>query len=328
MKRRQFATLGVTGTAFLVRPVRSRAQQRAKLPCIGWLWQGRSRGDPQEMTGFRQGLNEFGYTDGKNVSVNYRFAEGESDRIAGLATELMQLQPDVLVAIGATVLRAIQNLTGDVPIVSLSSDPVGMGVVASLARPGGHITGVSMMQGAEGLIGKRIDLLKEALPRAVRLGMLFNPEFSLGDLAQARQAAARRGLALHPIPVRRLEEIRTAIATLADQHVDAVDVEPTSPFISYQPEIAKLLLDLHIPAVSELRLLIESGGLLSYGPNIFDSARRLAYFVDRILKGARPADLPVEQATKLELVVNLKTAKALGIELPTTLLAGADEVIE
>ena len=330
MRRREFATLGVAGAGLLAFPKSSRAQQPPKLPRIGWIWHGRSTGPPDEMTGFRQGLREFGYVDGQNVIVDYRFTEGQSDRIVGLAAELVQLRPDVLVVVGLLVMDAIKDATGNTPIVLLTGDPVGAGFVASLARPGGHITGVSLMQGAGGLTGKRIELLKDALPAATRIGLMFNPDYSIAaaSIEQAQQVASQRGLVVVPAPVREANEIDAAIAKLANERVHAVDVEPEAPILSYQQEIARLLLQYRIPAVSELRLLIEAGGLLSYGPSIFESARRMAYFVDRILKGARPADLPVEQASKLELVINMKTARLLGIELPPILLARADEVIE
>jgi putative ABC transport system substrate-binding protein len=330
MRRREFATVGVAVAGLLSFPKRSRAQQRSKLPRIGWIWHGRSAGPPEELTGFRQGLQEFGYVDGQNVIVDYRFAEGQSDRIVGLAAELVQLRPDVLVVLGLLVMDAIKDATGNTPIVLLTGDPVGAGFVASLARPGGHITGVSLMQGAGGLTGKRIELLKDALPAATRIGLMFNPEYSIAaaSIEQAQQVAGQRGLVVVPAPVRDANEIDVAIARLANERVHAVDVEPEAPLLSFQKEIARLLLQYRIPAVSELRLLIETGGLLSYGPSIFESARRMAYFVDRILKGARPADLPVEQASKLELVINMKTARLLDIELPPILLARADEVIE
>ncbi len=330
MRRRQFAMLGVAGAALLAFLSPSRAQQPPKLPRIGWIWHGRSAGPPEELTGFRQGLREFGYVDGQNVIVDYRFAEGQSDRIVGLAAELVQLRPDVLVVLGLLVMDAIKDATGNIPIVLLTGDPVGAGFVASLARPGGRITGVSLMQGAGGLTGKRIELLKDALPAATRIGLMFNPEYSIAaaSIEQAQQVASQRGLVVVPAPVREANEIDAAIAKLANERVHAVDVEPEAPILSYQQEIARLLLQYRIPAVSELRLLIETGGLLSYGPSIFESARRMAYFVDRILKGARPADLPVEQASKLELVINMKTARLFGIELPPILLARADEVIE
>jgi putative ABC transport system substrate-binding protein len=282
------------------------------------------------MTGFRQGLEQRGYIDGQNIVVDYRFTEGMSDRIRVLATELMQLRPEVLVVVGSSVMRAIKDMTGGIPIVLLSGDPVGAGFVASLARPGGHITGVSMMQGASGLTAKRIDLLKDALPSATRIGLMFNPDDSItvAGIEQAQQVANRRGLVLVAAPVREPSEIYTGFAELLRERVDAVNIEPVSPFLAHQRDIAELLLQHRIPAVSELRLLIESGGLISYGPSIFEAAKRLAYFVNRILNGARPANLPVEQANKLELVINMKTARLLGIELQPVLLARADEVIE
>jgi putative tryptophan/tyrosine transport system substrate-binding protein len=330
MRRRQFATLGMAVAALLVVLKTSRAQQSPKLPRIGWIWHGRSAGSPDEMTGFRQGLTELGYHDGQNVIIDYRFTEGQPDRIAGLAAELIQSRPDVLVVLGLLTMDAIKDATGNIPIVLLTGDPVGAGYVASLARPGGHITGVSLMQGAGGLTGKRIELLNDALPAATRIGLMFNPDYSIAaaSVEQAQQVASRRGLMVVPAPVRQVNEIDAAIAELAKEHVHAVDVEPGAPILSHQREIGGLLLQYRIPAVSELRLLIEAGGLLSYGPSIFESARRMAYFADRILKGAKPADLPVEQASKLELVINMKTARLLNIELPPILLARADEVIE
>jgi putative ABC transport system substrate-binding protein len=330
MRRRQFARLGVAGAALVGIPTSSRAQQPQRLPRIGWLWPGHSTGNPQEAAGFQQGLKEHGYIDQQNVIVDFRFGEGHYDSLADLAAELLQLRPDVLVAVGPAVTTAMKDTTGNVPIVALLGDPVGEGFVDSLARPGGNITGVSMIQGAEGLTGKRIELLNDALPAATRIGMLFNPDFpsAVASIGQAQQVANRRGLVLFQAPVRQVTEIDAAITTLAREHVDAVHVEPGSPVTGYQREIAMFLLQHRIPAVSELRLLVEAGGLFSYGPNIFEATRRMAYFVDRILKGAKAADLPVEQATKLELVVNLKTAKLLDIELPPILLARADEVIE
>ncbi|MEA2777762.1 MAG: hypothetical protein QOF90_3168 [Acetobacteraceae bacterium] len=327
MKRRQIATLGGAGAALLFLS-KSHAMQPQKLARIGWLSPGHSAGNLEE--GFQVGLKEFGYIDGQNVIVDDRYAEGQYDHLAGLAAELMQSRPDVLVVVGSTATAAIKDTAGKVPVVALLGDPVGEGFIASLARPGGSITGVSMMQGAGGLTGKRIELLKDALPAAIRIGMMFNPDKSVGlaSLEQAEQVARRRGLSLVHAPVRRATEIDAAIRMLALERVDAVHVEPGSPMTGYQREIAMLLLHHRIPAISVLRSLIEAGGLFCYGPNLFDAARRMAYFVDRILKGANPADLPVEQATRLELVINLRTARLLDIEIPPILLARADEVIE
>jgi putative tryptophan/tyrosine transport system substrate-binding protein len=301
-----------------------------KVPRVGWIWAGRSAGNPAEVAGFRQGLEEFGYLEGQNVVVDYRFGEGRNDRLGDLAVDLIQLRPDVVVAIGGLAARAIRNVNAVVPIVMMHGDPVGMGVTASLARPGGNVTGVSMMQGAEGLTGKRIELLKDALPTATRIVLMFDPDglTSAGDLAQAEQVASRLGVVIRAFPVRPGDKIEEAIAALAREGIDGLHVQAGQPFISYPRETGELLLKYRVPAISELRQIAESGGLLSYGPNLFDATRRLAYFVDRILKGAKPADLPVEQPTKFQLVINLKTAKAMGLAIPPLVLARADEVIE
>ena len=233
MRRRQFATLGVTGAALLAFPRNTRAQPPQKLPRIGWLSPGDSTEIPEE--GFRQGVKEFGYIDGQNVIVDYRFAEGHYDRLAGLAADLIQLRPDVLVAIGTAVTTVIKDATDKIPVVALLGDSVGEGFVASLARPGGNITGVSMMHGAGGLTGKRIEFLKDALPAAIRIGMMFNPDksVSVGSIEQAEQVARRRGLVLVQAPVRHVTEIDAAIETLARERVDAVHVEPGSPMTGY-----------------------------------------------------------------------------------------------
>src|SRR6266851_4559213 len=311
-------------------PLAARAQQPAKVPRIGWIWAGRSAGNPTEVAGFRQGLKELGYIEGQNVVVEYRFGEDRHDRVADLAADLVQLRPDVLVALGDFTTRAVKSVTTTIPVVVMSGDPVGEGYVANLARPGGNITGVSMMQGLEGLTGKRVELLKDALPAATRIGLIFsrdNPS-TVKSLAQAEQVASRLGLVIRPFPARPTDEIEAAIAALSREGVDGVDIEPVLPFTSYPRETGELLSKYRVPGVSELRQIAESGGLLSYGPNLFDATRRQAYFVDRILKGAKPADLPVEQASKLELVVNMKAAGALGLTLPPAILARADEVIE
>ena len=326
--RRRVVIAGLAG--LLIAPKRSSAQQApAKIPRIGWIWNG-PPGNPAEAAGFRQGLRELGYVEGQNIVVDYRFSEGRDDRLADLAAELVQLRPDVLVALGDLSARAVKSVTTTIPIVLMTGDPVGASFVASLARPGGNITGVSMMQGLEGLAGKRVELLKDALPKATRIGLVFNPgsPTNVRSVAQSEEVAGPLGLVIRPFPVQRGDDLEAAINAVAREGVDGVDIEPINPFISYPEETGELLLKYRIPAVSELRRIAESGGLLSYGPNLFDATRRLAYFVDRILKGTKPADLPVEQATKLELIVNMKTAGALGLTIPPLILARADEVIE
>ena len=294
------AALLASGAATALPPA-ARAQQPAKVPRVGWIWSGRSAGNPTEVAGFRQGLKELGHIEGQNIVVDYRFGEGNVDRAPDLAAELVHLRPDVLVVFGDLMVRDVKKLATTIPVVMLAGDPVGSGLVTSLARPGGNITGVSMMQGLEGLAGKRVELLKDALPNATRI---------------------------RPFPVQRGDELEAAVSAVAREGVDGVDIEPVFLFTSYPRETGELLLKYRVPAVSELRRITETGGLLSYGPNLFDTTRRMAYFVDRILKGAKPADLPVEQASRLELVVNMKTAQALGLTIPPLILSRADEVIE
>jgi putative ABC transport system substrate-binding protein len=318
-------------TSLLVAPKQSSAQQTpAKLPRVGWIWAGRSAGNPIEVAGFRQGLKDLGYIEGQNIVVDYRFGEGRDDRLADLAADLVQLRPDVLVTVADAPVRAIRSITTNIPIVLMVGDPVAQGFVASLARPGGNITGVSMMQGAEGLAAKRIELLKEAVPAAIGVALMFNRDFpgSVRSLAQAQEAASRLGLVIRASPVRPGDDVEEAIAALSREGVGGVDIEPVLPFITYPRETGEFLLNYRLPAISEVRQIAEGGGLLSYGPNLFAATRRQAYFVDRILKGAKPADLPVEQPSRLELVVNMKTAAALGLTIPPSILARADEVIE
>jgi putative ABC transport system substrate-binding protein len=282
------------------------------------------------VAGFRQGLKDLGYIDGQNIVVDYRFGENSDDRMADLVAELVQLRPDVLVALGDSPVSAVKRVSVTIPVVLMTGDPVGAGFVASLARPGGNVTGVSMMQGAEGLAGKRVELLKDAVPAASRIAVMFwrDSPSTVGSLAQAEEVGSRLGLVIRAVSVRPGDEIEAVIAALAREGVDGVDVEPTRPFTSSPRKTGEILLKYRVPAISELRQIAESGGLLSYGPNLFDATRRQAYFVDRILKGAKPADLPVEQASKLELVVNMKTANVLGLAIPPTILGRADEVIE
>ena len=268
--------------------------------------------------------------EGKNIIVEYRFAGGRTDRITDLVAELMQIGPDVLVGLGNPVITALKNATTTIPIVFMTGDPIAAGYVTSIARPSGNMTGVSMMQGIAGLTAKRIELLKEIVPSATRLGVMFNPDSptAVGDLTQVEQAAKGLNLVVRSFPARRGEDIEPAIAALIREAVHCMYIQAAPPVPAFVREIGTLLLKYRIPAISELRDLARSGAVLSYGPNLFESTRRQVYFVDRILKGSKPADLPVEEATKLELVINLRTAKAFGLDVSPTLLSRADEVIE
>ncbi len=329
ISRRRF--LISAGGAWLALPHTTAAEQPGKVPRVGWMWFGRSADNPREVTGFRQGLRELGYIEGQNIEVEYRFGEGTENYLSDFAAELIRGRVDVFVVIGTPALRAAQRATTTIPIVSSSGDPVGSGFAASLARPGGNITGMSMMQGAEsGLGGKWVELLKDALPALIRVGYLFNPDQlqSARNVEQGEQAAKTLGLVVRPYAVRRAEELEGVIATMAREGVEAMVVDPVNPAIAYQAKVAELALKHRLAAVSEQRAFVEGGGLLAFGASIFDVTRRLAHYMDRILKGAKPGDLPIERPTKFELVINLKIAKALGLAIPPTLLARADQVIE
>jgi putative ABC transport system substrate-binding protein len=223
-----FLASGATSAWPLVAP----AQQPAKVGRVGWIWGGPSAGNPIEAAGFRQGLKELGYIEGRDVVVDYRFGEGRIDRLTDLVGELVQLRPDVLVALGDLTARAVKSVTTTIPVVSMTGDPVGAGLVASLARPGGNITGVSMMKGLEGLAGKRVELLKDAVPAATRIALIFNPDNPtlVRSLAQADEVANRLGVVVRASPVQPGDEIEAAIAALARGSVDGVDIEPTLPF--------------------------------------------------------------------------------------------------
>jgi putative ABC transport system substrate-binding protein len=281
---------------------------------------------------FRQGLRELGYVEEQNLVLEYRYAEGSAERLPTLAAELVWLPVDVIVAGGTGAIRAAQNATSTIPIVmSGSFDPVQEGFVASLARPAGHITGLSFLQAD--LPGKRLELLKETVPQSTRIAVLWNP---VGPGYASRQAllqnltvAARTlGLELHVVEVRQVDEVETAFTVLPQARVDALLVMEDALVLSTR--LARRLADLaatsRLPAMYSWREHVDAGGLMAYGPSLQETYRRAAFYVHKILQGAQPADLPVEQPTKFELVINLKTAKALGLTMPSSLLLLADEV--
>jgi putative ABC transport system substrate-binding protein len=324
MRRRDFLSALGGAAAW---PLASHAQQPKR---VVLAWVGRPGQNPPEVAGFRQGLKDFGYLEGQNILVDYRYSEGRSERVAEIVAEVVRMRPDVICVLGAPIVAALKSATSTIPVVMTTGDPVGAGYVASLPRPGGNITGISLMQGVQGLTAKRLELIKDALPSTVRVGFLHNPDFpsAVSGLADAQRVAGALGFAVRPVVVRRMDEIEAAFAAQVREGVDAMQVETNPPFVAFPETVGSLLLRHRILGISEQRTLAESGGLMSYGPNIVDAMRRQGYFVDRILKGANPADLPVEQATKLELVINMNTARALGLAIPPSLLARADEVIE
>jgi putative tryptophan/tyrosine transport system substrate-binding protein len=303
------------------------AQQPKKVPRIGLLRSGWPA-DPN-VEAFRQGLRELGYIEGKNIAIEYRHAEGKDDRIPDLAAELVRLKVDIIVVGGGTATSAAKKATSTIPIVITSaSDPVGAGLVASLAKPGGNITGSTLI--SPELSGKRLELLKEAVPGVSRMGVLIftaNPAYAL-LLKETEAAAQSLGLQLQILEVRGSNELESAFGVAKRGRSEAMNVLSSALFSSWRKDIVDLAARNRLPAVYYDRLFPEAGGLMSYGPNLADLYRRAAVFVDKIVKGAKPADLPVEQPTKFEFVINLKTAKQLGLIIPQTVLYRADKVIK
>ena len=335
MKRRDFiALIGSAVTASIARPVPLGAQQAGSIPRVGYMVIG-SLESPEGRRGvdaFRQGLSERGYVEGQNIVTEYRAAHGNIERFPGLAAELVRLKVDVIVAANTPAGRAAQQATTTIPVVvSVMGDPVGDGLVASLARPGGNITGLTFL-GPE-LVAKRVELLKEALPSISRVAVLWHPdaygERTTKNMLRDVEAAARTvGVQLRFADVRGADEFDRAFSAITAEPADALIVFPSSMLFNERRRIVDLAAKYRLPSIFIAREFVELGGLISYGASIYDLIRRSATFVDKILKGAKPGDLPVEQPTRFELVINLKTAKALGLTIPQSLLLRADDVID
>ena len=304
-----------------------RAQQRA-MPVIGWL-SGTSAGASEPyLAAFRQGLSEAGWVEGQNVIREYRWAEGHYDRLPALAADLVGRKVDLIVAGGTTAVLAAKSATSTIPIVFNAADPVEFGLVASLARPGGNLTGVSMMN-AE-LMAKRVELLSELVPHARVIALLVNPDNPGAErmMREVPEAARAKGAQLQILKAGTESEIDAAFATLVQLHAGALVVQADPLFGRRREQLAELASRHAIPAIYDWREFVAVGGLISYGPSRSVAIRQLGIYVGKILNGAKPADLPVQQPTTFELVVNLKTAKALGLPVPQSILARADEVIE
>jgi len=329
MRRREFIAL--VGGAAASAPFAARAQQPAgRVYRVGYLTITSREQQLHLIKAFEEGLRSLGYRVGENVVIEYRFADGEMERLPALAADLVRLGVDVIVTGANPNTIAAMKATTTIPIVMTNSfDPVGAGLVASLARPGGNVTGFAQDAGGE-LIGKRLELLKEALPNLSRLGILWNPDFApnLTRLASVRDVAQGMGLMLVPVEARGLDAFEQAFTTMMKERMQAFVILEDAVLFNYRGQIAEMAMRNRLPAASGFKEFAEAGLLLTYGANVRDLFRRSAVFVDKTFKGAKPADLPVEQPTKFELVINLKTAKALGLEVPPSVLARADEVIE
>jgi len=324
MRRREFITLLGGAAAW---PLAARAQQRGKLPTIGYLGTTTASAWSPWTAAFVQRLRELGWIEGRNLAIEYRWAGARSEQFAEMVAEFVRLKVDVILT-GGNAAVTVKQATSDIPVVFvLAGDPVGTGLVATLARPGGNVTGVTNQ--ATDLAGKRLELLREVLPGLRRLAIMANPDYSYGvlEVAEAQAAVSRLGIEVANFTIRRAEDIAPAFEALTGR-ADALYVIGDALVASNRLRINTLALGARLPTMHSFREFVEAGGLMSYGPNFPDLFRRAAEFVDKILRGTKPGDIPVEQPTKFDLVINLITAKALGLEVPPTLLSIADEVIE
>ena len=326
MKRREFiAGLGGAAAAW---PLAARGQQREKLPTIGFLGAASASAMKSWLDAFVARLRELGWIEGRTVAIEVRWAEGRRERVAEIAAEFVQLKVDVIVTSATPPTLAAKQATAVIPIVFAAvSDPVGPGLVASLARPGGNVTGLANQ--TSDTAGKKLELLREAVPGLRRLAIMANVgnPASVLEMGEVQATARTLGLEVTTSEIRRAEDIAPAFEALKDR-ADALYLGPDPLMNTNRTRVNILAVGARLPTMQGAREYVEAGGLMSYGPNFADQFRRVADFVDRILRGTKPADIPVEQPTKFDLVINLTTAKALRLEVPASLLARADEVIE
>ena len=326
--RRTF--LAGTGAVLVGAPLAAEAQPAAKVPRIGWLSLKRDSGR-QLIEAFLQGLRDLGYVEGRNVVIEYRDAEGKIERLPALAAELVALKVDVILTGGPPQALAAKQATKTIPIVFIAGDAVGSGLVTSLARPGGNVTGLSIL--APELVGKSLEQLTQAVPGVSLVAALWSPvagfeRLQKDILKEANVAARALGVRLQDVEARGPEDFDRAFSDMTKARAGALTVLPGTMFVNERKRLVELAAKHRLPAVYQLREFVDAGGLMAYGPDLADVFRRAATYVDKILRGAKPADLPVEQPTKFELVINLKTAKALGLTIPPSLLARADEIIQ
>ena len=327
LDRRTFLT--GTGAVLLAAPLAAKAQQAGSHPRIGWLVFGTpfTETSPDLEAAVLRGLRERGYVDGKTITIEYRYAQGRRERLPELAADLARLKVDILLGIGGDVAEAYKKATGTMPIVvGMSNDPVRSRLAASLARPGGNLTGISFL--FDELAAKRVELLRDILPQVSRLAVLWDPSHVDNDFAEVQDAARRLGIQLQSLEIRGPGDLDAAVLAAAQARAEALIVVPGRLMAFLGRRIVDSAAQHHLPVISGWKEFALGGALATYGPNRVESAERLGRYVDKILKGAKPGDLPIEQPTKFELVINLKTAKALGLTIPPSLRARADEVIE
>jgi putative ABC transport system substrate-binding protein len=329
MRRRDFITLLGSTVAAVAWPLTARAQQPA-LPMVAFIREGSADASARFAAAFRKGLNETGYVEGQNVTVGYHWLEGQYDRLPALMADLVRRQLAVIATIGNVTTLAAKAATATIPIVfGVGDDPVKLGLVASLARPGGNATGINFF--VQEVVAKRLRLLHELVPKAVRVAVLVNPRNASAaesTLRGVQEAAPAIGLQTQILNASTISEIDAAFATLARERPDALFVAGDAFFLDRRVQFATLTARDRIPAAYSVREPVAAGGLMSYGPDIADAFRQVGVYTGSILKGAKPAELPVLQSTKFEFVINLQTARALGIEVPPAVFSVADEVIE
>jgi len=326
MDRRAF--VAVMGGGILAAPLVAEAQPAAKVPRVGFLL-GLSPGPSREVDAFQRGLRELGYIEGRNIAIDYRYARGQVERLPELAAELVRLNPDVIVAPYTPPALAAKRATSTIPIVfAVVADAVGAGLIANLGRPGGNITGLTST-GAE-LGGKRLDLFKQVISRASRVAVLYNPadQSNVLVLKELQESAPILGLTLQPLAIREPRDFEGAFTAMARERTHAMFGVPGVLTEKYKEVLVGLAAKRRLPSMWGHRQFVDAGGLMSYAVNFYDQIRQTAVYVDKILKGAKPGDLPVEQPTRYELVINLKTAKALGLTIPPSVLLQATQVIE
>jgi putative ABC transport system substrate-binding protein len=326
LKRREFLLLLGSAAAW---PLASRAEQSASLPRVGFMGNSTEALETNLVASFREGLRELGYHEARNIVVEYRWAGGKYERFPTLIAELLAAKVDVIVTAGTPASMAVKKATTTVPLVMVAvGDPVGVGLVPSLARPGGNLTGLSSI--APDLEGKRLELLREVVPKLSHVGVFFNPAnlFHTVSMQNARKAAEAFGITLLTLRVSVSQDLDGAFAIILKEKPAALLVLADRVYLHERKRMMDFALQHHLPTANAHKEMVEAGGLMSYGPSYEDMHRRAAGYVDKILKGAKPGDLPIEQPTKFDLKLNLNAAKALGVEIPPTLLARADEVIE
>jgi putative ABC transport system substrate-binding protein len=324
---RRIGLLVVLAVSLVLAP-HAETQQKAML-VIGYLHFGSPGRFAYQIPPFREGLSETGYVEGQNVAIEYRWAEGMIDRLPALAAELVGRRVDVIAAFGPPAARAAKNATATIPIAfTIGADPVAEGLIANLARPGGNLTGVSVL--AVGLTPKRLELLSELVPHAKVIALLVNPNdaYTEAMIQDVQETAHAKKVQLRILKASTASEIDAAFATLAQQRAAALVIGDDVFFTTRREQLVALAARYRVPAIERWREFAASGGLISYGPSLATGARQVGIYVGKILKGAKPADLPVEQSTKFELIINLKTAKALKLTIPQSLLLRADELIE